>query len=103
MYGVFLNETDGYTYSCKSLVGVYTSRDLAETAVLEHAEAVTKEINLREAKRDIWEDLRSGEITREECVAKLNELPEDNQQIILDDIDNYSIEELPINQPINYV
>lgn len=53
---LFLNESDGYTYSCQTLIAVYLSQNDAETGLLEliqRAEQLRDENNVFETKMKI--------------------------------------------------
>ena len=38
MYGIFHTSSDGYTYNCETLIGIFSTEDEAETALLESLE-----------------------------------------------------------------
>ena len=93
VFCVFHTESDGYTYSSESLLGVYATHDDAETALLIHIEEITA-ANKRIAELDVLWRAGFGDVHEE-----LKTLRDDNRPLD-STIENYEIRQVATGAPL---
>lgn len=64
VYCVIHTSSDGYTYSAESLMGIFFSKDEAETALLEHVEKVKSLEEARRSRNDAYPALHKALISK---------------------------------------
>ncbi len=75
MVGTFHNESDGYTYNCETLLGLWESRDEAETALLQRIETAQQNKIKRNEFENRYNDLRTKFFNDLTKLENTNHLP----------------------------
>lgn len=114
VFCVFHTQTDGYTYSTEYLVGIYRTRDEADTALLTHIEEVRVVFDtiaeIEVSIKNLWQDTElkndNAEFIKqlENVDDKRKVLSEINENRPIDpNLDNYTVRQVDISLPIHNV